>query len=674
MKRLGDPMSDASIVRHVENVLRTVDGTKRGDLIPMEHVANSWTRCAKEFRLDPCRASDPTVIDTATLQERLQQNEELISVATAEMDLLYEQISGSGYALLLTDASGVILCEKVDPTLRRMFRNAGLITGADWSERSEGTNGIGTCIAERRAVTVHRDEHFNSRHIALSCSGALIHDPTDEVIAVLDASCVSSHDSRASQLHTMALVNLSAHVIEKCLFLRRFQHSRILRFHYRPEFVNLLHDGALALGPDGTIVGADRTAASLLATGARQELPGRPLNAIFENMDDFLSTRSVSRQALGSVRDVLKGHRYFVSLHDGLSNVKPLPSEFKPRSTREVVRVIAKPGAVLTLEDLAGEDPQLLRSVRQARRVADSGVPVLLQGPTGSGKEVFAQALHMASARAERAFVAVNCAAIPDTLIEAELFGYKSGAFTGARKEGMKGKILQSSGGTLFLDEIGDMPLPLQTRLLRVLQEQEIVPLGSETPIKVDLHVIAATHCNLREMITQKVFREDLYYRLNGITLQLPALAKRSDLPRVIQRVLAAEVSHGRSAAIETEALQLLCTYSWPGNIRELRNVIRTALAICEGGVIRTGDLPHEVQESAAETPPPPLAKPNGPTAVQLRRIMGETERATLLLVIEENHWNMTRAARQLGMSRNTLYRKSKLYGIPLAHAPCDNV
>src|SRR5262245_16171761 len=239
----------------------------------------------------------------------------------------------------------------------------------------------------------------------------------------------------------------------------------------------------------------------------------------------------------------------------------------------------------------------MLGNVRSARRIADSGVSVLIQGSTGSGKEAFAHAMHFASRRASQPFVAVNCAAIPETLIESELFGYKPGAFTGARKEGMKGKILQSSTGTLFLDEIGDMPLSLQTRLLRVLEEQEIVPLGSEAPIEVDLHVIAASHRNLRDMIARGEFREDLYYRLNGITLELPKLADRGDRERVIHRALAAETHNGRPAAIEVDALQRLESYPWPGNIRELRNVIRTALAICDGGVVRVIDLPREIRE-----------------------------------------------------------------------------
>ena len=328
-------------------------------------------------------------------------------------------------------------------------------------------------------------------------------------------------------------------------------------------------------------------------------------------------------------------------------------------------------GLPLTLEDLAGEDPQMLRNARSAHRIADSNVSVLIQGPTGSGKEAFAHAMHLASARASQSFVAVNCAAIPETLIESELFGYKAGAFTGARKDGMRGKILQSSGGTLFLDEIGDMPLMLQTRLLRVLEEQQIVPLGSESPVKVNLHVLAASHRNLREMIARGTFRDDLYYRLNGITLELPALRDRSDKERVIHHALAAETGNGRPAAIERDALQRLLAYPWPGNIRELRNVIRTALAICDGGVIRRVDLPREIREAETVQIISPTPQP---LAVAAARGLGSAnplqvaERAALLSVIEDCHGNMTRVAMQLGMSRNTLYRRIKRHAIPLAH------
>ena len=331
----------------------------------------------------------------------------------------------------------------------------------------------------------------------------------------------------------------------------------------------------------------------------------------------------------------------------------------------------------LTLEELAGEDPHMLRNIRCAHRIADTNVSVLIQGPTGSGKEAFAHAMHLASGRAGRPFIAVNCAAIPETLIESELFGYKPGAFTGARREGLRGRIVQSSGGTMFLDEIGDMPLALQSRLLRVLEEREVMPLGSEGAIAVDLHVLAASHRNLREMIARGAFREDLYYRLNGITLELPALRERTDKERLIQHALAAETGNGRPAAIERDALQYLLTYSWPGNIRELRNVIRTALAICEGGVVRAMDLPREIRDGEslhAERPdvhsgrlPAPASvaagDPREDSVPPCNRLQA-AERAALLRAMEELHGNMSRVAAELGVSRNTLYRKIKRHGI----------
>ena len=383
---------------------------------------------------------------------------------------------------------------------------------------------------------------------------------------------------------------------------------------------------------------------------------------------------------LDRVYERLAGSGYSLVLTDASGLVLYERSE---RSTREPPDVLAgAPLTVtpeeaknahepLTLEDLAGEDPQMLRNARSAYRIADSNVSVLIQGPTGSGKEAFAHAMHLASARASRPFVAVNCAAIPETLIESELFGYKAGAFTGARRDGMRGKILQSSGGTLFLDEIGDMPLMLQTRLLRVLEEQEIVPLGSESPIKVNLHVLAASHRNLRDMIARGTFRDDLYYRLNGITLELPALRDRADKERVIHHALAAETDDGRPAAIERDALQRLLAYPWPGNVRELRNVIRTALAICDGGVIRRIDLPREIREAETMRLAPPTSAirttvvPDCPGTANPLQV---AERAALLSVIEDCHGNMTRVALQLGMSRNTLYRRIKRHGIPLAH------
>jgi transcriptional regulator of acetoin/glycerol metabolism len=668
-------MNNALGTRHSDDVMRIVHSLPRpGRELPDRTIARSWIRCANDYRLDPARPDAPHVIDTRALATRREQFADLLAIATAEIDRLYDQIAGSGFALLLTDASGIILYEKADPSLKDVFRSAGLVPGADWSEKSRGTNGMGTCLAERRPVTVHRNDHFYAHHIGLTCFGVPIRGPVDELIAVIDASCIGGQDVRGTQTHTMALVRLSAHIIEKCLFLRHHEHNAVLRFHNRPDLVDLFHDGALALAEDGTVIGADHTAAQLLEARDRYELVGRPIGEIFDTDGaDSVSLDLLRRASLAPLRDPKKGQGYYASLHGGRH--PPSESRSSHRSAaQEVVQMPANPKPpALSLEDLAGEDPQMLRNVRSARRIVDSGVSVLIQGATGSGKEAFAHAMHAVSSRAAQPFVAVNCAAIPETLIESELFGYRPGAFTGARKEGMKGKILQSSGGTLFLDEIGDMPLSLQTRLLRVLEEQEIVPLGSETAVKVGLHVVAASHRNLRDMIARGEFREDLYYRLNGITLELPRLADRADRERVIHRALSAETCNGRPAAIEMDALQRLVGYPWPGNIRELRNVIRTALAISEGGIVRLIDLPREIREPlqpgagiapvalVAGTPAPAEAEPLETCANPLQA----AERAALLKVIEKCRGNMTHAAEHLGVSRNTLYRKMKTHGIP---------
>jgi transcriptional regulator of acetoin/glycerol metabolism len=275
----------------------------------------------------------------------------------------------------------------------------------------------------------------------------------------------------------------------------------------------------------------------------------------------------------------------------------------------------------------------------------------MIQGATGTGKELMARALHAASGR--NSFVALNCAAIPESLIESELFGYKAGAFTGARRDGAKGIIVQSSGGTLFLDEIGDMPVVLQTRLLRVLEEQEVLPLGADRAIKVDLRVICASHQNLRCMIDRGQFRADLYYRLNGLTLELPTLAERADKEQLIRRMLG-----GNGQQIDGDAFECLCSYSWPGNIRELRNVVRAARAICEGGVVRLADLPGEVRQGSHREAETPDAASLGP--------MELAERQALVQAIQQTGANMARAAVLLRMSRSTLYRRCKELGVAI--------
>ena len=293
--------------------------------------------------------------------------------------------------------------------------------------------------------------------------------------------------------------------------------------------------------------------------------------------------------------------------------------------------------------------------------IGSSRQPVLISGETGTGKELVARAVHAVSSLPGK-FVPVNVAGLDDNLFTDTLFGHRKGAYTGA-EEARRGLIESAADGTLFLDEIGDMPLNLQTRLLRVLAEKEILPLGSETPIRVDLHVVCATLRNLEDLVRKGEFREDLYYRLNGVTITLPPLRERKDKALLISNILTAE-NNGVPVKLDGDAFDVLMSFSWPGNIRQLRNVLRYALAVAEGEAVQLYDLPPEILQASSL-----------PFDTVVRGIVAEAEevppdsmqyaeRSAILNVLRKQKWNITGAAGDLCISRATLYRKMKKYSI----------
>ena len=644
---------------HAERVQGVVSGNRdlvAGGTVGAD-IAASWRRCMFDYSLDLHCAADAYVLDQQALAEYRARHEHLIQIASAEIDWLYEHMAVTRNALVLTDAAGIVLYERVDPAVVEDVRRAGLRLGADWSESRQGTNGMGTCLAENRPIIVHRGDHFRACLIGLSCTAAPIHDASGALVAALDVTTLNPEGTRETQAHVLSLVHLSAKLIEKCLFLRHYQDGHVLRFHARPEFVNLQHDGAIALGNDATVIAADEMALRLLGVEQRAKLIGRRINEIFDlRAEEMVGPASRDGHHLWSIRDTEVGRRYFASMSSESTDIN-LSKYFAGGRGRafSAQAIPAWEPQRFSLEDLAGGDPLMQRNVRIARRVAASNVSVIIQGATGTGKELMARAIHEASGRGS--FVALNCAAIPESLIESELFGYKGGAFTGSRRDGARGFIVQASGGTLFLDEIGDMPLVLQTRLLRVLEEQEVLPLGADRAIKVDLRVVCASHQNLRDMIDRGQFRADLYYRLNGLTLDLPRLAERADREKLIHRMLRA--CHGED--IDSDALRCLCNYGWPGNIRELRNVMRAALAVSEDGIVRLLDLPTEVRHSdqtGTSTSAPSLLGP-----------IEAAERQALIEAIRQTGGNMARAAQLLRVSRSTLYRRCKELEVPIRDA-----
>jgi transcriptional regulator of acetoin/glycerol metabolism len=436
----------------------------------------------------------------------------------------------------------------------------------------------------------------------------------------------------------MALVNLSAKMIESCYFLRCFDNQWLLRFHLQAESVGLFSEGLLAFDGEGRISAVNQSALNLLGH-IRGGLLGKPVEAFFDcSLDELLGRASAHANASWPLRT--RDGRHLFAVLRGESR-KPVPMVATP--------VVAE---APRLSGICLGDEALQADFRKALRVFERDVPLLINGETGSGKEAFAKAVHHASQRSAKAFVALNCAAIPESLIESELFGYRGGSFTGARKDGMRGKLQQADGGTLFLDEIGDMPLALQTRLLRVLEDRQVVPIGGE-PEAVNVRIISATHRNLLERVADGSFREDLYYRLNGLEVALPALRERIDKAQLLDFLLAEEAG-GETILIDEAARQALLAFNWPGNVRQLRNVLRTLAALCDEGRIGVEDLPVVIRHGRE-----PILQPDSS-----EHPLEDAERIALLKTLEQTRWHMTHTAEQLGVSRNTLYRKLRKHGI----------
>ncbi|KAA1008118.1 sigma-54-dependent Fis family transcriptional regulator [Paraburkholderia panacisoli] len=658
---------------HVREVLNVVNHqlTTRPT---SESVAQSWARCINEYQLDPSRFVTPPVLTQYELSARREALGDLIACSKLEMTTLYQQLADPELAVVLVDSGGVIVHQVSSVPFAEAVADDGFRVGALWSEREAGTNGMGTCLAERDCIAVCQHEHFYPRYTSLTCSAAPIFDDSGEIAGVLD---VTSR-SKLLQQHSLVLVGMSRQMIENRLLDARYRHANMIHFHSRPEFVGTLHGGKLAVADDSTVLAANRSALFQLGFRSLSELRGRRIEEAFNaSLEDM-----IARSIRGSFHPVTV---YSANATNRFFLVAQTPQNSAGRVTRVLVSDSAARGSAPDkrapspkLDEIAHlefGDPRMASQIQLAARVIQRKIPIVLRGQTGSGKEVFAQALHSISPHADGPFVPVNCASLPENLIESELFGYRAGAFTGAQREGRRGKIVQANGGTLFLDEIGDMPLVLQARLLRVIEEHEVTPLGAETTVKVNFQLISASHRNLLELVRSGLFREDLYYRLKGVELNLPALRDRLDKLPLIHHLLANETDD--PPELSPEAEHALLTYDWPGNIRQLRHVLQMAIALSDGQPICCEHLPPEVtQRTPAMDMPTALhlatadmdahladdADISALNAIQLN------ERETVLSLLDEHRWNVSNVAKALGISRNTLYRKMRRLHIRLSH------
>jgi len=616
-------MASLSASNHVARVLSVANHV--ADVDASSRIENSWRRCLISHKLDPARQGPPQTLTASEVRHVAEPLEETIRLLTPELDDLARVLRDAGYCVNLADANATMLFSRLPgESDARMFMDWKIYTGSNFAETSEGTNGLGTCLAEQKPILVHRDEHFRAQWHMFSCAVAPLFDQAGRLAGAVNiTSCREDLERTAHQLALAVTMEAT----------RRME-GAIFRGHFRNAWIATVPgdggSGLLAYDDDRRIVGACRSARALLGLTDGLIASGIDLSRYvkFDHhaaraTDEIIELRRADGRRLGQ------------------GQVAP------PQRTRShVPRRDAPLDRFDALHRLAGRDPGLVKSVKRLRSIGDHNLPVLLHGETGVGKDVFARAIHAASNRARNNYVALNCAAMPESLIDAELFGYEAGAFTGARRDGSKGLIVQADGGTLFLDEIGDMPIALQTRLLRVLENREVWPLGALKPVPVDIRLISATHRDLGRMAEQGAFRADLYFRLRGMEVRLPALRERADRDDVIRQIAREEAPNCR---LSDEAWTQLSAYSYPGNMRQLRHVLRLAGCTAEDGVITDADLD--------------LPLFGGHTEPDLEA----AERATIAEALRKHGGRVTDAARALKLSRATLYRKIKLLKIETA-------
>ncbi|OJA26287.1 sigma-54-dependent Fis family transcriptional regulator [Burkholderia ubonensis] len=628
---------------------------------------------SETFGLQVSARPDYDVLSNAALVLKREQNRVLCVHAMPVMETLHEQIVNTQSMIVLTDAEGLILHSIGDDDFLRRAEKVALRPGANWAENRQGTNAIGTALAELCPMVVHGDQHFLAANRFLTCSSVPILDPYGDAIGVLDVT----GDHRSYHQHTMALAKMSVQMIENHLFTTTFQETLQVSFHGRPEFLGTLMEGIVAFTADGRFLSANRSAQFQLGMPLAA-LRAHTLSSLFDvtpaQLIDRMRASPDQRLMLNLGNGAVvcaRVHFRRETLAEGSRPTDVHDAGVPAARACSTAPAAGNPAGLSRLVYLDTGDPQVASVIAKVRKVIGKDIPILITGETGTGKELLAQAIHNDSPRRDGPFVAVNCASIPETLIESELFGYEEGAFTGARRKGAVGKLLQANGGTLFLDEIGDMPYPLQVRLLRVLQERLVNPLGSTKTIAVDISIICATHRDLRDMIAQNRFREDLYYRLNGLVVRLPPLRDRTDLAVVVQKMLQREAIAGAGRAPLTVAPDVMALFercSWPGNFRQLGNLLRTAAAMVDDdGEIRREHLPDDFFDDlrggdAQAAPDAPAAACAAPCAADTLPAadarLQDVAASAIAAALARHGGNVSAAARALGVSRNTIYRK----------------
>jgi len=597
-------------------------------------VKRSWDRCLQSgLRADDDRIfqSAPRRADVEQIADRYQS---LIRCALPEMESLLATVKNPEWCVLCTDASGMVIKSVAHSVLPSALQ---LITtpGKGLSEDEIGTTAPGCAIIERKAVRVAYRQHFLHAIKNFVCAAAPIFDAAGNLTGVIDLSGVDVVEP-SDMLERVAL---AAKAIENRLVCQT-DGTVTVRFHVRSDMLRTPHSGLLRFSDEGVLVGANTTARRLLSM-LKDDKQRVTFDALFERGVGELSSLSKSRTEATFLTSV-GGNPFCAVIDIERQHRKSLLNRNSARKTELQVSASSSPVLI---------DPGLATTIERARRVYAQDVPVFVTGETGTGKEVFARMLHDTGSRAAGPFIAINCSAIPESLIESELFGYEEGSFTGARRGGAPGKIEGAHKGTLFLDEIGDMPLDMQTRLLRVLQERAVTRVGSNRSLPIDFGLVSATHRDISLLLERNAFRQDLFFRIRGLRVTLPPLRKRQDIEQLIDVFLSVQDRACRRFYLSPEARDLLLGYEWPGNIRELQQTILVASALArDDGMIGLEHLPEYFSDKTGSIV---LVDSRGCAT----SLANQGERL-IRQALEHNAHNISATARSLGIARTTLYRR----------------
>lgn len=623
-------------------------------------ILTSWER-SRKAEVDPFE-SNHAPLKGEELNIRINSHLALIEVVHPYLENLFSVVKGSGFYILLCDKDGYILDLLGDNDIIEHGKNKSLlVVGANRQESVVGTNAIGTCLAMKEPVQIWGGEHYLDRHKGYVCAGAPIFDPSGNILGCLAITGLY----QSVHPHTLGMVTSAVDGIMKELSIKKAYEDIELISAQRNSIIQSMTSGLILLNRSGRVIQINDVALNMLQL-KYDKVIGKSLfefitfderantSADFSMIQKETYNKEVNVYHIGTAVPPMRFNMSvnFVRGSDGNSNGTVVRFN-EPRVINALAGNVSGYKAKYTFDSIIGNSAATKAMIATSKKAAQSSSNVLILGESGTGKELLAQSMHNMSPFASGPFVAINCAALPKGLVESELFGYEKGAFTGANRDGNPGKFELADGGTIFLDEIGDMPLDVQASLLRVIQTKELIRVGGKYPKAITVRIIAATNQDLQKSITEKTFREDLYYRLNVLNIDVPRLSERGDDVLLLADYFAALYDASKSITIDPSVYSILRSYHWPGNIRQLENVIERAVNITESDQILPAHLPAELQN-----PEKPVYQPSSSEETP------KGGKELILSSLQQCRGNVTEAAKLLGISRRTLYRKLDKFGI----------